>query len=154
MILKRTIDLAVIKSFMMKPEIYKLASEDGASLDPDFTESGRETWVLAVENNEVIGLVHSHLENGTAAWFHPYILHSHKKEYLSLVKLFLEWFNEYFPIEIQKLNAYIPAYAKKAYDVAISAGFKDEGLNRMSYMKNGKLWDRHLVGVIRGELNV
>tara|TARA_R110000850_G_scaffold132469_3_gene253550 strand:+ start:540 stop:1004 length:465 start_codon:yes stop_codon:yes gene_type:complete len=154
MILKRTIDLAVIKSFMMQPEIYELASEDGASLDPDFTESGREAWLLAVESNKVIGLVHSHLENGSVAWFHPYILRSHKKEYLSLVKLFLEWFNKYFPVEIQKLNAYIPTYAKKAYEVAISAGFKDEGLDRMSYMKNGKLWDRHLVGVIRGELNV
>lgn len=154
MILKRTKDLTAIKSFMMKPEVYALASEDGASLEPEFTESGREVWLLAVEDNAVIGLVHSHLENGTAAWFHPYILRSHKKEYLSLVKLFLEWFSEYFPLEIQKLNAYIPTYAKKAYEVAMSAGFKDEGLNRMSYMKNGQLWDRHLVGVIRGELNV
>tara|TARA_R110000850_G_scaffold264893_1_gene394190 strand:- start:22 stop:486 length:465 start_codon:yes stop_codon:yes gene_type:complete len=154
MILERTVDLLEIKSFMMLPEIYALASEDGASLNPDFTESGREIWVLAIEDDSVVGIVHCHLENGAAAWLHPYILRSHKKEYLLLGKLFLQWFDKYFPVEIQKLNAYIPTYANKAYKLAMSAGFKDEGLNRMSYKKNGKLWDRHLVGVIRGELNV
>jgi RimJ/RimL family protein N-acetyltransferase len=153
MILERTKDLELIKTFMMQPEIYKYASEDNASLDPDFTESGREIWLLAVEDNEAIGIVNSHLENGTTGWFHPYILRSHKEKYLALVNLFLKWFDQFFPVEIQKLNAYIPTYARKAYEIAMRAGFKDEGLNRKSYLKNGKLWDRHLIGLIRGELN-
>jgi|TARA_R110000782_G_C14819187_1_gene413769 RimJ/RimL family protein N-acetyltransferase len=154
MILERTKDLSAIKSFMMLPEIYRQAAEDGASLDPDFTESDREVWLLAIDDGVTVGIVHSHLENGSTAWFHPYILSKHKADYLKLVNLFLKWFDLYFPIEIQKLNAYMPTYAKKAYQVALSAGFKDEGLNRMSYEKNGKLWDRHLVGLIRSELNV
>ena len=153
MILERTKDLNLIKSFMMQPEIYKYASEDGASLDPEFTESGREVWLLAIKDNEAMGIVHSHLENGTTAWFHPYIMRSHKDKYLNLVNLFLKWFDQFFPVEIQKLNAYIPTYAQKTYEIAMRAGFKDEGLNRMSYLKNGKLWDRHLIGIIRGELN-
>jgi hypothetical protein len=32
-------------------------------------------------------------------------------------------------------------------------GFKDEGLNQMSYLENGKLCDRQLVNVIRSEVN-
>jgi RimJ/RimL family protein N-acetyltransferase len=152
-ILERTKDLELIKAFIMQPEIYKYASEDNASMDPEFTESGREVWLLAIEDNEAIGIVNSHLENGTAAWFHPYIMRDHKDKYLALVNLFLKWFDQFFPVEIQKLNAYIPTYARRAYEIAMKAGFKDEGLNRVSYLKNGKLWDRHLVGMIRSEIN-
>ena len=151
--LERTTDLDLIKTFLMQPEIYQVASEDGASVDPEFTESGREIWLLATEDGATIGIVHSHLENGSTAWFHVYILRSHKEKYIHLVNLFLKWFDQFFPVEIQKLNAYIPTYARKTYEIAMSAGLKDEGLNRMSYLKNGKLWDRHLVGYIRGELN-
>jgi RimJ/RimL family protein N-acetyltransferase len=153
MILERTKDLELIKTFMMQPEIYKYASEDNAIANPEFTESGREVWLLAIEDNKAIGIVNSHLENGTAAWFHPYIMRDHKEKYLTLVNLFLKWFDQFFPVEIQKLNAYIPTYARKAYEIAMKAGFKGEGLNRMSYFKNGKLWDRHLVGMIRSEIN-
>jgi RimJ/RimL family protein N-acetyltransferase len=153
MILERTKDLYLIKTFMMQPEIYRHAAEDGASLDPEFTESGREVWLLAIKDNEAIGIVNTTLENGSTAWFHPYILKSNKQDYLLLINLFLKWFDQYFPVEIQKLNTYVPSYAKKAYEVVMRAGFKDEGLNRKSYLKNGKLWDRHLVGLIRGELN-
>jgi RimJ/RimL family protein N-acetyltransferase len=153
MILERTKDLELIKTFMMQPDIYKYASEDNAVTSPEFTESGHEIWLLAIEDNKAIGIVNSHLENGTAAWFHPYIMRSHKDKYLALVNLFLKWFDQFFPVEIQKLNAYIPTYARKAYEIAMRAGFKDEGLNRMSHLKNGKLWDRHLVGMIRSEIN-
>lgn len=153
MILERTKDLELIKAFMMQPEIYRHAAEDGASIDPEFTANDREVWLLAIKDSVAVGIVHSHLENGTTAWFHPYILKEHKEDYLILIKLFIEWFDKYFPIEIQKLNAYVPTYAKKAYQATMSAGFKDEGLNRMSYLKNGKLWNRNLVGYIRGELN-
>lgn len=153
MILERSKNLTLVKEFMLQPEIFRQAAEDGASLDYEFTESEREIWLFAIENGVAIGAISVELENDTTAWFHPYILSSHKNEYLKLVKLFLDWFNLYFPVEVQKLNAYMPTYAKKAYKVALSAGFKDEGLNRMSYLKNGKLWDRHLVGIIRRDLN-
>ena len=153
MILERTKDLDLIKSFMMQTEIYKHAAEDGASVDPDFTANDREVWLLAIKDSVAVGIVHSHLESGSTAWFHPYILKGHKEDYLILIKLFIEWFEKYFPIEIQKLNAYVPTYAKQAYQATMSAGFKDEGLNRLSYLKFGKLWDRHLVGMIRSEIN-
>ena len=153
MILERVTDLVEIKSFMLKPEICNRASEDG-ECDTNFTQGPREVWLFAIEGGEAVGIIHTHLENGAAAWFHPYILRSHKDNYLDLVNAFLIKFKAEFPKEIQKLNAYIPTYATKAYEVALSAGFKDEGLNRMSFMKFGKLWDRHLMGVIRGEINV
>ena len=104
MILERTKDLELIKTFMMQPEIYKYASEDNAISNPEFTESGREVWLLAIEDNEAIGIINSNIENGTAAWFHPYIMRSHKEKYLALVNLFLKWFDQFFPVEIQKLN--------------------------------------------------
>jgi RimJ/RimL family protein N-acetyltransferase len=152
-ILERTKDLELVKTFMMQPEIYQVASEDNAVANPEFTEGDQEVWLLAIEDNEAIGIINSNIENGTAAWLHPYIMRIHKSKYLDLVNLFLKWFDEFFPVEIQKLNAYIPTYAQKAYEIAMKAGFKDEGLNRLSYLKNGKLWDRHLVGLIRSEIN-
>jgi hypothetical protein len=150
-ILERTKDLELIKAFMMQPEIFRVASEDSASAEQEFTAHDREIWMFAIKDSVAVGIVHSHLENGTTAWFHPYIMKSHKKDYLILIKVFLQWFDKYFPIEVQKLNAHVPTYAKQAYKATINAGFKDEGLNRLSFMKNGKLWNRHLVGYIRGE---
>lgn len=154
MMFEQVTDIELITSFMMQPEIYNRASEDGTNGVPEFTQGSREVWLYAIDGDEVVGMIHTHIENGAAAWFHPYILRSHKDKYLDLVKSFLIKFKAEFPAEIQKLNAYIPTYATKAYKVAISAGFKDEGLNRKSFMKFGKLWDRHLMGVIRGEINV
>lgn len=64
-------------------------------------------------------------------------------------KLFLSHlFSKYL-----KAISYVPSYNKKALLYAQLLGFKIEGINRSSFIKNGQLLDQTLVGLTQGEFN-
>lgn len=50
-----------------------------------------------------------------------------------------------------KAISYIPEYNKKAHLYASMLGFKIEGINRESFLKNGQKHDQYLVGLTKGE---
>jgi RimJ/RimL family protein N-acetyltransferase len=60
--------------------------------------------------------------------------------------LLLHLFSKY-----KKAISYIPEYNKKATLYASMLGFKIEGINRESFLKNGKIHDQYLVGITKGE---
>ena len=142
----------LIKGFMMKPEIYDRAAEDGGNKYPVFECSRKEAWLVVTNGSELIGVINILLENGVSAEFHPYLLVKHKRKIYTVIKLFLEWYNNKMPPEIVKLNAQIPTYKTGLYKVAMRLGFTDEGRNRMSYKKNGIIYDRFMLGITREEM--
>jgi hypothetical protein len=145
--------MALIKNIMTMPEIFQYAAEDGCTSDIDFTCSGRNVWLLAMDGDDFIGLVNVHIEGSAVAYFHPYVLKAQKRHFKSMCKAFLMWFKENMPPEVVKLNTLIPDYAQAAYKTAISIGLINEGVDRMSYRKHDKIWDRYLMGIIRGEIH-
>jgi RimJ/RimL family protein N-acetyltransferase len=53
---------------------------------------------------------------------------------------------------MQKVNISIPKTRRIVYNLAKNVGFKDEGVNRMSFTKNGKTHDQWLLGLTRKEI--
>lgn len=152
MILQQTHNMELVKQIMLMPEILQYASEDDPDCDPVFTCEKGEAWLLAMDDDLFVGIIYTHITGSAVAFFHPYILRKHKDEFEPMCKAFLKWFADSMPNKIIKLNALIPTYAKPAYEAAISIGFTKEGVDRMSYRKHGKIWDRYLMGITRGEI--
>lgn len=145
--------MSVIKDFMMTPEIYERAAEDGADSNPEFTYGYREAWVLALKDEEVIGVIRVHIETSAMAMFHPYILVKYKRMIYEMVKLFFVWFEAHMPTSIVKLNAAFPANLTGLHKAALRLGFNTQGIDECSYRKGGIVLDRVVVGIKRGEMN-
>lgn len=144
--------MQAVTNFMMIPEILERAREDGATMNPVFTCSARECWLLAEIEGETVSAINVHLESGIMAQFHPYFLSSHVKQASKITKLFLSWFKSEMPVEITKLIAFIPTYAGGVYRTALKLGFTHEGTNRACFKKNGIIYDMNLIGIIRDEI--
>jgi hypothetical protein len=65
-------------------------------------------------------------------------------------KAIFEWCLE--NIEFHKLNATIPQKYKNVYHFTKGFGFKDEGFDRDSHLKDGKLMGRYRLGITKQEI--
>lgn len=143
--------MTIVKNVMTMPEIFQYAAEDGC-IDNEITCSNRNLWLLVMRNNEFIGIINVHIEGSAVAYFHPYTLRKYKDQFITMCKEFLIWFKVNMPVEVVKLNALIPDYAVNAYKAALDIGMTTEGVDRHSYRKHGKIWDRYMMGIIRSDI--
>jgi RimJ/RimL family protein N-acetyltransferase len=68
------------------------------------------------------------------------------------MKEFYEWVLENTEDRINKINVSIPENDKRVINFAKKVGFKKEGLNRDSYMKNGTIYAQQNLGITRSEI--
>ena len=144
----RTYDVEVIWSIVYQPELWACVAEDNPpTFKPDVIN---EAWILITNNDEIVGCYNLHKLNGVTWQIHAFILPSkreHSKESgLSVLKWALD------NLEFQKIEAVIPVIFPNVYHFTLNQSFKDEGLSRKSYMKNGELHDRHCLGITRSEV--
>jgi hypothetical protein len=64
---------------------------------------------------------------------------------------FFAWFDT-LPDQCIKLVASIPFCYENVYNASKRVGFIDEGVNRKSYRKHGKVWDQWNIGLTRDEI--
>lgn len=138
---------------MSLSEIWMYAAEHGATIN-DFNPNcdDRNVWLVYSLDGDSVGLTQLEIKNGAMAEFHPYILKSHKAHYVDMVREVFRWFLDYVPLQIGKLNAYIPAHCKGALKAADDAGMKTEGTDRESFLTYGGPCDRILKGITRREM--
>ncbi len=48
----------------------------------------------------------------------------------------------------RKLITHVPTFNRRAYALAVRSGFSIEGTNKSSFLRDGKLYDQHLFGLI------
>ena len=145
------LDMNFVKQFMTLPEVRRYAAEYGAE-DPVFETTKRNAWLLYSNDKEYAGLIKFHIETGTMAMFHPYILREFKHLYDHMVKEFFEWFKSK-PSPIVKLNVIIPETCKGALSAADRAGMTIEGVDRDSYLAESGPVNRILFGITLKELS-
>lgn len=152
MILSAITDPHLVQSFMTIDEVWNLASDDcGISKDsymPEF--SAERAWLGVYEGIVMIGMIYVHKQTTCAIQMHPYLLSGHKHKIREVTRLFFSWaFNMQ---NVHKINVTIPFMYKKLRNCCLKVGFKDEGINRLSYQKGGVLMDQWHMGVTRGDL--
>ncbi len=127
-------------------DLWDCVSDDGAQ-QPFLPDVDNEYWIGIYEDG-LSGIYRIHAINQVTWQIHALMIdRTHAKE---SGKRILEWFyNENIG---HKLIAEIPVIYPNVYHFTKKQGLKDEGVNRESFMKNGKIVDTYRLGITREEI--
>ena len=155
----RTYDGSILREFYLDRKIWDIMqcddSPDAADVDFDqlaLDNSNVFLFVTASYNDELAGLFMFHVHSP-----HCYEIHSAllpKFWGRSLAHLFgleaCKWIVE--NTDCEKITTSVPSFNDPALHMAMEAGMTLEGNNRLSFMKDGQLYDQALLGFTKGEL--
>ena len=153
MIIERTRDIDLINTIMFDDDIFDTVSEDGATKDRQRFDVYNEYWLKVLVNNELVGLYNLHHTNKSTLEAHVHILKKFRGEHSvnSILKVY-EWLVENCGSEVVKFISNIPVIYPNVLRFCLSNGFKHEGVNRKSYLKNGSIHDVDMVGITKEEM--
>ncbi|MCH7391815.1 GNAT family N-acetyltransferase [Acinetobacter dispersus] len=105
-------------------------------------------WIGVVDDDQIQGLFLLVSQNSISVEIHTCLLPSLRGiKAIEAGKLILNLiFQKY-----EKVISWIPENNRKAKLMSYRLGFEVEGINRASFLKNGKLHDQFLVGLTKGE---
>jgi len=139
-----------VELIIKTPEIFKRIAEDGVSRDT-YKIPMDACFMLILKDEDVIGVWCLHPENKTTVQIHCNILQEHRAHGKEAALLILKFFVNEMPKNYKKLNTEIPFSYPSVYHFT-RKWLKDEGVNRQSIMKEGKLVDQWRLGATRQEI--
>ena len=114
--------------------------------DPNVIE---ESWIAIHDNEEIQAIYNFHAMNSSTLMIHSHVLKQFRKDSLKLGQEALR----YFAITgYNKLVVEVPAIHRHIRIYLLRLGFTFEGINRESYLKNGKYIDQYRFGITRSEI--
>lgn len=154
MIAKRTFDYELIEKIISTPEIFDFICEDGfEKFDQSLINTEKDCWVSISSDDLCVGVYHLHPHNSVTLEIHAHILSEHRKEHsIASGKAILQWVLDECPDNYQKIIAQVPKLYHNVKVFCEINGFKVEGVNRLSHVKNGTLHDQWLLGITREEI--
>ena len=153
MIIERTRDIDLINTIMFDDDIFDVISEDGTTKEGQRFNVYNEYWLKVLVGDELIGLYNLHHTNQSTLEAHVHILPKFRKEHSksSILKVY-EWLIDNCDEDVVKFISNIPAIYPNVLKFCLSNGFKHEGINRKSYLKNGLIHDVDMVGITKSEM--
>jgi hypothetical protein len=152
MLLINTKDKDLIREFMLQDEVWEMFSDDMATKDKYYPDmSTKSAWLKVVIDDELAGVVLLDNYNLTTLSLHPYLSRKFRKHSRELIIRVFHIFMR-TPDFINKLIVEIPFNRKIVYNLAKKSGFKDEGVNRESHLKNGIYYDQWNLGLTKKEI--
>ena len=147
-------DLGYIQSVLKHEGIYPHIVDD---LSPRVEELDvsclLERWYFLIPVIEAarIGLFIFHPWNSVTYEVHSMILPEHRgKKAIVAGKEAVEYMFTQTPC--RKIVTHVPAYNMPAYALARRVGLEVEGINRRSFLKNGRLYDQYILGICKEEM--
>lgn len=135
------------------PEMFERSSDDYTekiywdSMPPGCS------WLECVKDGDRIGLAYARFDSNSAINVHIHIPKIHRGRGTKAVgQEVLRWIVRNSPASIHKINTKIPIIYQDVVRYAHSLGFRDEGIDRSSVMKNGELIDRICLGICFKEI--
>ena len=148
----RVTDKAVVNAIMKQPDIWATIAEDGQNQENFDCDVVGEHWLLMTTKDYVVGLYNIHAINVIQCQIHAHVFPEHRKKHsYETGVLALKWLYDNEP-SYQKLIAIIPVIYENVKKFTCQFGFQVEGINRMSYLKNGEIVDQYLLGITREEI--
>ncbi len=148
--LKRALTPSEVEPIIKNPEIFDRIAEDGVSME-SYKITMDTCFMLILNDQQVIGVWCLHPENKTTLQIHCNILKEHREHGSEAALLVLKFFVDEVSKNYKKLNAEIPFTYPSVYHFT-KKWLKDEGVNRQSVMKAGKLVDQWRLGATRKEI--
>lgn len=143
----RTYDTELIKMVISDDRILETVAEDGFSID-GFEINKRDIWLLIMDKT-LIGLCHFVAVHAKCYEIHPLLIDRGRKSKVA-ISAALRWMLD--NTDMEKIVATIPKIYRFIRVFALGFKFKDEGINRKSFCKGGKMIDMWNMGITRKEL--
>jgi RimJ/RimL family protein N-acetyltransferase len=119
--------------------------------DPELDVNNNDLWLGFRLFGELAGVVCFDKLRGASTEIHPYIGKEFRDFYSrSIVKSAIGYVFDNFS-QINKVNATIAERFPRTRAFAKRIGFVDEGVNRVSYLKDNKLYNQWYMGLTRAE---
>jgi len=151
--LKQAESAEEVAQILKDPEIFNRIAEDGHNADEyEVPFNGEQCYMMIMLDDIAIGVWNLYPANTVTLNIHCHVLKEHRKHGKEAGRLILDWFANESPKQYHKLNAEIPVVYESVYHFTKSFGFKDEGVNRQSIMKNGELVDQNRLGITKDEV--
>lgn len=148
----RTFSPLEVRRIMVWPPIWETVAEDGqdpADFKPDVEG---DIWLEIRALGKLIGLYHLQKRNSVLIEIHAQVLPEYRKLYSKgSGRAALAWIIENLP-DCEKVIAWVPVIYENVRAFCELQGFRVEGTNRGSYLKNGQIHDQWLLGITRGEV--
>lgn len=142
--LERLYDVALCQEVVH--DLWDTVSEDGVE-QPYWPDVVNEYWIGIYEDG-LSGIYRIHAINGVTWQIHALMIERTNAKKSG--KAILEWF---YNMNIgHKLIAEIPVIYPNVYHFTKNQGFKDEGVSRASFLKNGNIVDQNRLGITREEI--
>jgi len=147
--IKTTVDENLISSIMSPILPYILPDEINAK---DFKPliSPTNGWIIVSNGSNNEGIVYVEQHSAICATIHPYFL-GIKGQGRKFVILIVKWL---VGKGLYKINVSIASVFKLAINTTRKIGFVYEGVNRNSFLKDGKYLDQLLFGLTKPEIEV
>ncbi len=140
----------LIHAIHTDPRIWATITEDSCvSIDKYKPRMLAAVHILAYYEYNVMGVMSFFHKSKTVAEGHIAIIPEYRKYAIDAGKEALELF--WKETEYQKINLSIAKIYRNVKLYAMKLGFKVEGINRLSYLKNGVLHDQTYLGLLRNE---
>lgn len=137
---------------MTSPDIWAQAVEDGVSAEGfNPITDALAVWLLVKLNGAIIGVILINHESSCSINIHPVLYGKYKRHARDMMISFFKWIDS-MPDKIAKVNCMIPNHLKIVQNAALKVGFKKEGVNRSSYLKDGIIHDQVRFGLTRKEI--
>lgn len=154
MTLETTDNLNLIREILTDPDCWNACSEDGQDAESfEIKASNVIDWIVARNaSGELAGCLKVNRVTLSEVEAHIAIKKRNRGVFSSSVVVgLLRIFVNDMDKRINKLTAQVPSYNKACIRLAVAMGFKKEGINRESVMKNGKFYDQARMGITRKE---
>lgn len=152
MIIAETRDSNIITDFMTKDEVWETFTDDMSEKDqyiPDL--SSKSLWLTVSCECGLVGIVSIENENLNTLRIHPCLLKKHRTKIREVFNLLFKMILN-TPYFINKVVVSIPFSRRIVYNTAKKIGFKDEGVNRESFLKDGVFHDQWNLGLTKKEI--
>lgn len=148
-------DLKKVEKFIKQDdELWDRISEDGNKKEEFILIENPLFWWIGCFNEEekLVGIFWMHHVNGISLQIHAHVKKEFRGEYAyKCGKGMLKYFANEMPDNYLKLIAEIPEMYQDVIHFTLKFGFKEEGINRLSYKKNKKILNQYRFGITRNE---
>jgi RimJ/RimL family protein N-acetyltransferase len=143
----RIYDSTLIKQVMR--EMVEEIAEDGYNFEQFKPDVNGESWVAIHDSSEIKAIYNFHAMNSSTLMIHSHVLKKFRNSSLVIGQEALKYFST---TGYHKLIAEVPANYRHIRIYLLKLGFRFEGINRESYLKNGQYIDQHRFGIVAGEI--
>ena len=137
-----------VKEGVSSPDLLPMLVEDGFS--GDFEPDMNQVWLLFEDDEDIIGIFNFTHITSICFEMHPMI---YKKYRLKYARQCMDWaFMFFLETDKNKIIVQIPSDRPELVNFAKHHGFIEEGINRDSVMKEGKIMNIIQLGITKSEI--